>query len=125
MSLCSYCLKPEVVQLYCEIFHDLLDGRMPRLPLMSLNPSRVNLAKTGALLVVMLWALTACRQSAGEPTSAPPTAEPTASQAQLQSTEPEVVEVDSECLSCHLDQQRLIDTAAAEVEVEIESSGEG
>ena len=39
-------------------------------------------------------------------------------------TTPEPLPVD-ECLTCHLDKQRLIDTAAPEVVVESESSGEG
>lgn len=42
----------------------------------------------------------------------------------MANTTPEPLPVD-ECLLCHLDKQRLIDTVVPEVAVESESSGEG
>lgn len=85
----------------------------------------IKLVIVNTFLVVFLWVVAGCSQSL---TEAPPTIAATdlpSSQMEEQGAATEVVEIDSECLACHMDQQQLIDTAAPEPDVEVESSGEG
>lgn len=80
---------------------------------------------TAGILLALAWILAACGQNTSTPTEAPQITDPTPTEAQETVISTEVAEIDSECVACHIDQQRLIDTAAPEVEIEIESSGEG
>lgn len=84
----------------------------------------------------LVWALVACDTPAvagttgevlapvlvGEPTASPNNPADTAEVSEIAAATPAIV---NECLTCHLDKQRLIDTAAPIVVVESESSGEG
>ena len=79
---------------------------------------------TGVLIALALL-LAACGQTTTTPSEAPVSTDPAPTESQEAVVATEVVEIDSECLACHIDQQRLIDTAGPEVEIEIESSGEG
>jgi uncharacterized lipoprotein YajG len=76
------------------------------------------------LLTAVLFLLAAC--TAKPPTEAAIETEPTAV-ATEEATPVAVVSAvpDTECLNCHTDKQRLIDTAAPVVEAEGESKGVG
>jgi hypothetical protein len=78
-----------------------------------------------AVLIFVVWMMSACTPLSADPAVNALDTEPAPTEEQPQPTEEEVVEVDSECLACHIDQQRLIDTASPEAEIEVESSGEG
>ena len=84
----------------------------------------------------LIWALVACDTPAvvgttgdvlapvlvEEATAIPDNPTDTPEASEIAAAFPPIV---NECLTCHLDKQRLIDTAAPEVAVESESSGEG
>ena len=78
-----------------------------------------------SLLLVLLVA--ACQSAPDEQATAAPTTaavlSPTDSPTEISATEtPQAVD---ECLACHIDQQRLIDTADPEEEVISENEGAG
>ncbi len=85
--------------------------------------------------VVVFAFLTGCRAEAQLASSPTPELETPVSEihtiASLASVEnvsltlPDEEPADEQCIACHEDKQRLIDTAAAENTVEVESSGEG
>lgn len=85
------------------------------------------LAQVGLLLV-----LAGCAQASLSPPEAPGVAERVKTQTPTSQPEAEAVAVvaeeeiqGNECLDCHRDKQRLIDTAAVEEEAPDESSGVG
>ncbi|MDO9299929.1 MAG: hypothetical protein Q7T89_01035 [Anaerolineales bacterium] len=79
--------------------------------------------KIALLMTVALFAFSACAAK-------PPTEAATETEAPTATAEETLEAVDSavpdtECLSCHTDKQRLIDTTAPVVEAEGESKGVG
>ena len=75
--------------------------------------------KIASLLIIALFALTAC-------TSKSPAEGLTETDAPtVKATEATAALANNECLNCHTDKQRLIDTAKTEVEAEGESKGVG
>ena len=83
------------------------------------------------LLLAVALALSACGSAAADTIVAPESVQPTAEIHPTQASNPDSeveVSVDnttSECVDCHTDKQRLIDTAKPEEEHTSESSGVG
>ncbi|MBI5841508.1 MAG: hypothetical protein HZB19_15555 [Chloroflexi bacterium] len=75
--------------------------------------------RTASLLVLILFALSACASKS--PADAPAKTDTPA----IEAAEATAAPVNDECLICHTDKQRLIDTAKPEVAAESESKGVG
>jgi hypothetical protein len=71
-------------------------------------------------LIVTAFLLSACASS-NTPSPIATAEEKAANAEAVVEAQPEM----DECLACHTDKQRLIDTAAPEVEAEVESKGVG
>ncbi|MFZ5858532.1 MAG: hypothetical protein ACOYZ6_17025 [Chloroflexota bacterium] len=76
--------------------------------------------KFASLLITLMFILSACAPAAIS--TAAGTETPVGTEA---ATEVPTEAAASECLACHTDKQRLIDTAAPVVEAEAESTGVG
>jgi uncharacterized lipoprotein YajG len=94
------------------------------IPMLAISFRKPHRFITG-VLIALAFLLAACGKTTTTPSEAPVITDPAPTESQEAVVSTEVVEIDSECLACHIDQQRLIDTAGPEVEIEIESSGEG
>lgn len=88
------------------------------------------------LLIVLLLASCSSEEAASEEEPVEVAAQVAAEEAATETVETESSETDQEegepaadavdeCLACHIDKQMLIDTAKPEVEVVVESEGEG
>jgi hypothetical protein len=101
------------------------------------NPSELRSFPLYRLIGIVAFAvLTGCRAEAPNEI-ATPTPEPETPSSEVHTNAalalvedaadglPDEEPVDDQCIACHEDKQRLIDTAEPEEDVEVESSGEG
>ncbi|MGD2253326.1 MAG: hypothetical protein PVF70_10480 [Anaerolineales bacterium] len=80
------------------------------------------------LMLAAVWILAACttqQAPADQDTSTEPSPTTPSEATTPAEVEEPLVEVIDECIACHSDKDRLIDTAAPEEPVEVESTGEG
>jgi len=77
-------------------------------------------SKIASILIIFFFLLSACAPAETPTLTATEETEPVETE-----TVAEVQPETNECLACHTDKQRLIDTAAPVVEAESESSGVG